>query len=322
MPPELPSHVGPYRVLELIDRGGSSPVYKAEDPAHDRLVTVKVLSPRLLEDPAARQRLERESQAMIALGHPNVVHTYEMGQDGDRPYLVREYFEGTSLDRVLRQRRLTTAEAFTVMRAICRGLAHAHQHGVVHRSLSPRDILVSQDLSVVKLIDFGRIDLLTSMTGTLNTGAISLGAFHYLAPEQVDIPPGGQAVADHRTDLYAAGVIFHEMLTGRAPGGKFALPSQLNNQLPPEVDVLVLKCLARRPAERYANALELIADLTQLEETLRLRLFSELKGISQAGSKLLGGGEGETTGGRRGFLVAVLVLAVAAVAVAAYLLLR
>ncbi|HYG61889.1 MAG TPA: serine/threonine-protein kinase [Thermoanaerobaculia bacterium] len=322
MPPELPSHVGPYRILELLDRGGTSPVFKAEDPAHDRIVAVKLLSPRLLEDPVARERFERETDSMVRLGHSNVVQTFEAGRDADRPYLVREYLEGTSLDRLLRQRRLTTAEAFHVMRAICRGLAHAHQNGVVHRSLTPRDILVSPDLSVVKITDFGRIDLLTSMTGTLNTGAISLGAFHYLAPEQVEAEPGKDRV-DHRADLYAAGVIFHEMLTGRAPGGRFVLPSQLNSELPPEVDVLVFRCLEKNPAERYGNALELLADLTRLEETLRLRLASELKGITQAGSKLLAGGpEGQAAGNRRTALIVTVLLILVVAAVAIYLIAR
>jgi eukaryotic-like serine/threonine-protein kinase len=320
--PELPSHIGPYRILELLDRGGTSPVFKAEDPVHERTVALKLLSPRLLEDPAARERFARETESMMRLAHSNVVQTFEAGRDADRPYLVREYLEGTSLDRVLRQRRLTTAEAFNVMRAICRGLAHAHQNGVVHRSLTPRDILVSPDLSAVKITDFGRIDLLTSMTGTLNTGAISLGAFHYLAPEQVEAEPGKDGV-DHRSDLYAAGVIFHEMLTGRAPGGRFALPSQLNSGLSAEVDVLVFRCLEKNPAERYGNALELLADLTRLEEMLRLRLASELKGITQAGSKLLTGGpEGESTGKRRAALVVGVLVVLAVAAVVVYLLTR
>ncbi|HVR98438.1 MAG TPA: serine/threonine-protein kinase, partial [Thermoanaerobaculia bacterium] len=300
MPAEIPTHVGPYRVLELLDRGGTSTVYKAEDPMSGRTVTVKLLSPRLLEDTQAAERFRRETQAMAVLVHPNVIQTLESGQDADRPYLVREFFDGTSLDKMLRQRRLSVSEAFGVIRAICRGLAHAHQNGVVHRSLTPRDVLVSPDLSVIKVNDFGRIDLLTSMTGTLNTGAISLGAFHYLAPEQVDARPGVDAV-DHRADLYAAGVIFHEMLTGRAPGGKFALPSQLSAELPPEVDVVVMKCLSRDPRQRYATAIDLLNDLARLEESLRLRLHSELKGISQAGSKLLGGGgQAGETGSKRG----------------------
>jgi serine/threonine-protein kinase len=322
MRPDLPAQIGPYRVLDLVDRGGTSPVFKAEDPVHGRIVAVKLLSPRLLDDPAARERFEREAQAMMSLAHSNVVQTFETGRDADRPYLVREYLEGTSLDRLLRQRRLTTAEAFNVMRAVCRGLAHAHQNGVVHRSLTPRDILVSPDLSVIKITDFGRIDLLTSMTGTLNTGAISLGAFHYLAPEQVEAEPGKDGV-DHRADLYAAGVIFHEMLTGRAPGGRFALPSQLNSELPPEVDVLVFRCLEKDPAERYGNALELMADLTRLEETLRLRLASELKGITQAGSKLLTGGpEGEAGGKRRAALVVTVLVVLTVAAVVVFLMMR
>jgi serine/threonine-protein kinase len=116
---------------------------------------------------------------------------------------------------------------------------------------------------------------------------------------------------DARADLYSAGVIFHEMLTGRAPGPKFSLPSQLDPTLSPEIDVVVLRCLARRPDDRYANAGDLLAALERLEETLRLRTLTEIRGISQAGSRLLGGGDSAT--GKRPILLyvglALLVLA-------------
>ncbi|HVR95930.1 MAG TPA: hypothetical protein VMW27_04900, partial [Thermoanaerobaculia bacterium] len=140
--------------------------------------------------------------------------------------------------------------------------------------------------------------------------------------EQVDARPGVDAV-DHRADLYAAGVIFHEMLTGRAPGGKFALPSQLSAELPPEVDVVVMKCLSRDPRQRYTTAIDLLNDLARLEESLRLRLHSELKGISQAGSKLLGGGgQAGETGSKRGVWIVAAALLLAALTVIAYLFTR
>jgi serine/threonine protein kinase len=215
--------------------------------------------------------------------------------------------EGRSLADVLRERRLGVSEALSVMKGICRGLAHSHQSGVLHHHLSPSTVLVSPDLSTVKLTGFGaaRVDRLGT-TGTLNTGAISLGAFNYLAPEQIEstgTPP------DHRADLYAAGAVFQEMLTGRAPGGKFTLPSQANGQLPPETDVIVLKCLARNPAERYSTALQLLADLGRLEEAQKFRLLSELREIKASGP-------------RRGLLVAGVVLLLAALVLVGFLLAR
>jgi serine/threonine protein kinase len=206
------------------------------------------------------------------------------------------------------------------MRGVCRGLAHAHQHGIVHRGLTPRNVLVSPDFAVVKVADLGVTGFesaTSSLTATLSTGEIRLGALYYLAPETLD----GRSPVDARADLYSAGVICHEMLTGRAPGPKFGLPSHLNPELPPEVDEMVLKCLARRPDERYASAPELLAAIERLEEASRLRVLTEIRGISQAGSRLLGGGK-PNAGGKRTWLWVGVAVAVIVLAAVGYLVLR
>ena len=288
MPTELPSQIGPYRVTELLGRGGSSPVYKAVDSKSGRPVVVRLLSSHLLENKDAAERFERESHALMSSPHPSVVQILDTGVEGSRPYLVTELVQGAGLDNLLKEHRLSVDEILAVMKGICRGLAHAHQLGVLHHHISPHAILVSPDFSVVKLTEFGftRIESL-GLTGTISTGAVTLGAFHYLAPEQVD----SKATADHRADLYAAGAVFQEMLTGRPPSGKFSLPSQSNSELLPETDMIVLKCLARNPSERYATALQLLGDLGKLEEALRLRLLSEIRDVTKKPSKglLLGG---------------------------------
>jgi serine/threonine-protein kinase len=302
--------IGPYRVRELLGKAGQSAVYSAVAP-EGRQVAIKLFPARLSENPAAVERFHRELRAVAPVSrHPNLVHILDTGQEGDRLYLVMDLVAGTSLDRRLKQGRPSLSEAFTVMRGICRGLAQGHQHGLLHRSLTPRNVLVSQDFATVKVSDLGATGFETvaqSLTATLGTGEIRLGALYYLAPETVD----GSGSVDARADLYSAGVIFHEMLTGRAPGPKFALPSQLDPTLSPEIDVVVLRCLARRPDERYASASDLLAALERLEETLRLRTLTEIRGISQAGSRLLGGGEPGT--GKRPILLyvglALLVLA-------------
>ena len=283
--------IGPYRVRELLGKAGQSAVYSAVAP-EGRQVAIKLFPARLSENPAAVERFHRELRAVAPVSrHPNLVHILDTGQEGDRLYLVMDLVAGTSLDRRLKQGRPSLSEAFTVMRGICRGLAQGHQHGLLHRSLTPRNVLVSPDFATVKVSDLGATGFETmaqSLTATLGTGEIRLGALYYLAPETVD----GSGSVDARADLYSAGVIFHEMLTGRAPGPKFALPSQLDPTLSPEVDVVVLRCLARRPDERYASAGDLLAALERLEETLRLRTLTEIRGISQAGSRLLGGEPG------------------------------
>jgi serine/threonine-protein kinase len=309
--------IGPYRVRELLGKAGQSAVYSAVAP-EGRQVAIKLFPARLSENPAAVERFHRELRAVAPVSrHPNLVHILDTGQEGDRLYLVMDRVAGTSLDRRLKQGRPSLSEAFAVMRGICRGLAQGHQHGLLHRSLTPRNVLVSPDFSTVKVSDLGATGFETvaqSLTATLGTGEIRLGALYYLppetlAPETVD----GSGSVDARADLYSAGVIFHEMLTGRAPGPRFALPSQLDPELSPEIDVVVLRCLARRPDERYASAGDLLAALERLEETLRLRTLTEIRGISQAGSRLLGGEPG--TGERPILLyIGLALLALAALA--------
>lgn len=317
---DTPSQVGPYRLLEALGRVGSVTTYKAAGPDRNRPVAVRLLSPRLTESAAAFDRFRRDAETLRQLHHPNLVQVLAVGQEGEWPYVAMEFLEGRPLDLLLRERRLKVPEACLVFRGICRGLAHAHQHGVVNRYLKPRDVFVSPDLSVVKLADFGlgRVESLGT-TGTLNTGSIVLGALPYLAPEVVDSQASPLGEPDHRADLYAAGVMFHEMLTGRAPSGKFALPSQLNPDLPPQADTLVMKCLARNPLQRYATAIDLLEELTRLEEALNLRVISEIRGITAAGSKLLAPAP---EGGKRRWLIAAGVLLLLAAVAAALLLLR
>lgn len=320
MPSELPESIGPYRIRELLGKAGQSAVFAATD-AKGRPVAVKLFPASLGDDPKAVERFHRELGAITPVSrHPNLVHVVETGQDGGRLYLAMELVAGTSLDRVLKQRRVSLTETFTIMRGVCRGLAQAHHHGFVHRSLTPRNVLVSPDFSIVKVADLAATGFETtasSLTATLSTGEIHLGALYYLAPEALE----GRSPLHAQADLYSAGVIFHEMLTGRSPGPKFGLPSQLTPELPQEVDATVLKCLARRPDERYASAVELLAAVERLEETLHLRVLTEFRGISQAGSRLLGGTKVERGGKRPWLFVGVAVLVIA-LAVAGYLVLR
>src|SRR3954447_19378784 len=260
MPPELPENIGRFQRRDLLGKAGQSAVYTASRAARDE-VPVKLSPPALSEKPAAVERFHREMRALATVSrHPNLVHVLDTGQEGERLYLVMERVEGASLDRVLKQGRLSLSEAFTVMRGICRGLAQGHQHGILHRSLTPRNVLVSPDFATVKVSDLGATGFETaapSLTATLSTGEIRLGALYYLAPEILE----GSGPVDGRADLYSAGVIFHEMLTGRAPGPKVVLPSQIDPTLSPEIDRVALRCLDRHPGERYANAGDLLAAL-------------------------------------------------------------
>jgi eukaryotic-like serine/threonine-protein kinase len=314
LPPPLPEAIGPYRVRELLGKAGQSTVYRAEDPK-GRAVALKLFPRRLTEDPGAAERFYGELAAVTPVTrHPHLVHVLGTGQEGDRLYVAMEMVEGTSLDRLLKARRVTLPEAFAVMRGICRGLAYAHKNGYVHRNLTPRNVLVSPDFSTVKISDLGasRFESIAaqSLTATLSTGEIRLGALYYLAPETLD----SKAAVDARADLYSAGAIFHEMLTGRSPGPKFGLPSQLNPAVPSEVDVVALRCLGRKPEERYAGAQDLLAALERLEETLNLRVLTEIR---EASSILRGGGA--TSGGKTLLYVGIAAAVVIALAVVFFL---
>jgi serine/threonine-protein kinase len=294
MPPEPnPESIGPYRVEALIGRAGQTAVYRCLLPGTSRPVAVKLFPRRLSEDTALGERFRAAVASLKALTrHPGLVQILDSGQEGDRPYLAMEWVEGTSLDRLTKARRLTLTESLSVMKGICRTLAHAHgqdnggrTEGRIHGGLTPRNVLVSPDLKTIKISDLGLAPFESatpeSLTSTLGTGEIRLGALYYLAPEVIE----GASEVDGRADLYSAGAIFHELLTGRRPGATFDLPSVIDAELPQEVDPLPLKALARRPQERYGSATELLREIERVEEELHLRLLSKIKGPHSPGQQ-------------------------------------
>lgn len=316
---EVPKQIGPYEILGPLGKGGMGAVYKAMQPSLNRIVAIKVLPGDFAKDPDAVARFHREAQTVAMLSHPNIVQIIDKGEDQGILYFAMEYVEGTSLDVVLRQRRLSLQEVVQIIKQIGRGLGAAHRAGVVHRDLNPRNILVSPTLSVVKLADFGisRVESVARTLGTLTTREMTLGSLHYLAPEQaVDA-----SAVDHRADIYSLGVVFYEALTGRMPLGKFSLPSELNKDLPSEIDPVVLKCLATEPDKRYATVGLLLEDIDKLEELLRFQLLDELKGLKRGTSMLFK--KGSTSFQRnRGVLVLFGLLAVALVGAGAWMLLN
>jgi eukaryotic-like serine/threonine-protein kinase len=309
---EVPRTLGPYRVLEAIGPAGpaSAPrLFSGVGAAGAGMVMLKVLPPRaVIADP---ERFEREAAGIAALSHPNVLTLYRAGHEGDTFYLAFEFVNGRTLETVLKERRLSLQEAINVFKGICRGLQHAHARGVLHRDLTPRNVFVSDDLQTVKIADFGlgRTEAGT-LTGTIATSEITFSALYYQPPEAME----ARAKADVRSDIYSAGVIFHEMLTGRAPGTRFGLPSGSNSEVPSSLDMLVLRCVARNPDDRPPTVAALLAELGTLEEDLRLRLLSEIRDFQTMHLPAQGGG-------KKLIWVAVVVLVVA-LAVAAALLLK
>lgn len=263
--------VGRYQVEEHLDEGGMGIVYKARDTRLGRAVALKFLPPHLSTDPEAERRFVREARAAAALDHPNVATIHEVGEtEGGRRFIAMAYYEGETLKaKLAHEGPLPLEEALGYVKEIAEGLLQAHEAGIVHRDIKPDNVMVT-GRGEVTLLDFG-IAKLKGRKRITETGD-TLGTAAYMAPEQLQ----GQAV-DQRADLFSLGVVFYEMLTGRHPfpgehrqtiayqiiHEEVEPPSTYREELPAEVDKLVLRCLVKEPTERYRSAGELLSDLKE-----------------------------------------------------------
>jgi serine/threonine-protein kinase len=264
---------GRYRLLSVLGSGGMGCVYLAEDEVLHRRVAVKLLLPHHADDPRFVERFRREARAAAALSHPHVVAVYDLGEDEGTPYIVMQCVRGETLKEVIAHSApLPETDALRICREVLEAAGHAHEHGVIHRDLSARNIIIDQKGRVL-VADFGIARLgVTPFT----TGAIVVGTAHYAAPEQVD----GRG-ADARSDLYTIGVVLYEMLTGRLPfDGEDAVavahkhvaeppprPSEARPGISPELEAVILKAMAKDPAGRFQTAQEFAHALALVGET-------------------------------------------------------
>lgn len=237
-------------ILGFIGKGGMGAVYKARQPALDRLVALKILPPQVASGPAFTERFNREARALARLSHPNIVAVHEFGQVNGLPFFIMEFVDGLNLRQLERTRKLSAREALQIVPQICEALQFAHDEGIVHRDIKPDNILIDKR-GRVKIADFGIAKLLgggpdTDLTATQGI----LGTPNYMAPEQVEKPES----VDHRADIFALGVVFYEMLTGELPLGKFAPPSSGRMEVDVRLDEVVLRALEKKPELRYQQA--------------------------------------------------------------------
>jgi predicted Ser/Thr protein kinase len=239
-------------ILAFIGKGGMGAVYRAKQPALDRLVALKILPPQAATSPGFSERFNREARALAKLSHPNIVAIYDFGQLSALPYFVMEFVDGLNLRQLERAGKLSPREALEIVPQICAALQFAHDEGIVHRDIKPENILLDKK-GRVKIADFGIAKLLgqepeIALTETRGV----LGTPQYMAPEQVEKP---QAV-DHRADIFSLGVVFYEMLTGELPLGRFAPPSSRMAGVKVDVrlDDVVLRALEKEPERRYQQA--------------------------------------------------------------------
>lgn len=262
--------------LELLGHGGMGAVYKARQRELDRWVALKILRPGLEVDPGFAERFAREARALAKLNHPGIVTLYEFGRTAvGRYFILMEFVDGVNLRQLLAAGRLAPREALSIVPPLCDALQYAHDRGLVHRDIKPENILVDR-LGRVKIADFGLARLgrgaPDAATGghaaaagaageSLTLTGVVMGTPAYMAPEQSERP----GETDPRSDLYALGVVFYQMLTGELPTpGQLQPPSQ-KVCLDVRLDAIVLRALERDPDRRYAAASEL---KTQVETVL------------------------------------------------------
>ena len=256
-----------YEILELIGSGGMANVYKARCHRLNRLVAIKILKSDLADNADFRRRFHDESQAVAQLSHANIVSVYDVSTNPDREYIVMELIDGITLKQYMERRgRMDWRESPHFITQIMRGLSHAHSRGIIHRDIKPQNIMVLRDGSV-KVADFG-IACLANQGQTLTQEA--LGSVHYISPEQAR----GDRI-DVRSDIYSAGVVLYEMLTGRLPfEGDSAVsvaiqhlssvplaPRDIDPSIPEPLELICMKAMNSDPNKRYASADAMIEDL-------------------------------------------------------------
>ncbi|MGW5775856.1 protein kinase domain-containing protein [Streptomyces sp. NPDC003863] len=261
---------GRYRLTHRLGRGGMAEVFAAEDVRLGRTVAVKLLRADLAEDPVSKARFTREAQSVAGLNHHAIVAVYDSGEDlvGGRPvpYIVMELVEGRTIrDLLLSAEAPGPEQALIIVSGVLEALAYSHQHGIVHRDIKPANVIIT-NTGAVKVMDFGIARALHGAQSTMTQTGMVMGTPQYLSPEQAL----GKAV-DHRSDLYATGCLLYELLALRPPfTGETPLsvvyqhvqdapvpPSDVTGSVPPELDGLVMRSLAKDPDDRFQSAEEM-----------------------------------------------------------------
>ena len=265
---------GRYELDGVVGRGGMAEVYRARDIRLDRIVAVKTLREDLARDQTFQARFRREAQSAASLNHPSIVAVYDTGEDMAAPthvpYIVMEYVDGRTLRELIHDdRRLLPERALEITDGVLRALDYSHRNGIIHRDIKPGNVMLTRSAEV-KVMDFGIARAVSDAQATMTQTAQVIGTAQYLSPEQAR----GERV-DARSDLYSTGCLLYELLTGRPPftgDSPVAIayqhvrenpipPSRVDPEIPAWADSIVLKAMAKDPAERYQSAAEMRTDI-------------------------------------------------------------
>ena len=261
-----------YRIKSLLGEGGMAQVYLAFDLISKKDVALKIIKQETMKNPINLTRFEREARAAASLNHQNVVRVINIGTYESRPFMVNELIKGQTLKEVLRKRgNFTFLEACDIMYQLCSAVLHAHQHGVIHRDIKPENVFITKD-GTVKLGDFG-IATFKDINSRVTKSEVVVGSVHYLAPELSQGAP-----ASVQSDIYALGITFFELITGRVPFDdespvtvalkhikeKFPSPRKYNSKTPIIIEKIILKACAKSPSDRYKDVFEMRKDIDRI----------------------------------------------------------
>ena len=263
-----------YEILERIGTGGMAVVFKGRDHRLNRLVAIKILKEELAQDAEFRRRFHDESQAVAMLSHPNIMAVYDVSHTPELDYIVMELLDGITLKQYMQKKggKLAWREALHFITQIMKALSHAHSRGIIHRDIKPHNVMVLRDGSL-KVADFGIARLTSSAQATLTQEA--LGSVHYISPEQAR----GSHI-DARSDIYSAGVVLYEMITGRLPyegDSPVAVaiqhinsiplsPREIDPEIPEALEAITMKAMASDVNQRYISADAMLADLEEFRK--------------------------------------------------------
>lgn len=263
---------GDYTIVELLGKGAMASVYKAIDTKLSRSVALKIPHKKVRESAKLTERFKREARSVAKLLHKNICSVYDAGEIGRVPFMAMQFVEGMTLADYNKDRKISEAQAGTIIRRIARGLAHAHKAGVVHRDLKPANIMLTEEGEVI-VMDFGLATNLHSTDPRLTQAGMTLGSPAYMSPEQIE---GRRDEIGPQSDVFSLGLVMFELLTGARPfsgnavylmtqisGSDVPAPSTVRDNLSPMIDEITLKMTRRDLSLRYESMNDVIRDLNQ-----------------------------------------------------------